>query len=853
MSDSFSDLWNTANPVQPPPTLRSQQTQPQNTFADRPKNDVFSMLSTASSSSSPRPTPMTSRSLTPAASKPLLPSNGADAFSDLFRRNGSSATSDARMTIAERAALNEREKSQKLLRHQQSQLMTQLTASSAWDGLDSLGGLDKPTTVSTLRVDDDDWGLGDFSSSSASVTEPCNRTANAGSTVRSPQPMLLNHLDEFESPSHSPSDSKPSRVGSLFDADGDDIYTPSATSAAGLLNSGTRDDGPWSTSHADDDILGDLGKPVDHVRKNFDFGSREDGTTSSPSQPRTSASATPARSSSPPPHILGHLIEMGFSVPRARAALAMTDTGVDVNAALEILLSENDAAAPAPAPSVPVREDPRRRQREADSRPHPVPSRQGSNTSATPRLDTSDQTERLLEFGTTLLNRAGAFWKESKVKVARVYEESARVLESVANEAESSTGRASASGRSSASGRPKWMQGAVRHDDGDEPQVDRARAFRNNPGGLRDDVGGFKDVEEASLVPRRRDRERERERRLAVERERERKAAVERAQHEPVDLFSSGAPARVASATDSFDMSASSTISAPGRVQAQAAAAYKLGQFDVAEGHYGRAIEVLVTATPQHALLVPLYNNRALMRIKIGDFAGAVADASESMTLVEAAGGSSAQDVQVGEEAVDLRDSLVKAWRRRAEALEGLEKWADSRRDWESLAGAAWAPRASRSEGVQGASRCRRMIDGPTSAPKKPVPIRRPTAKVPADSKALSNLRQANDTIEAEDKARSELKDTVDARLAAWKAGKENNIRGLMASLDQVLWPEISAQLKVGLHELITEKQVKMKYMRIIGRLHPDKLNAGNSTVEQRMLAGSVFGTLNEAWNNFKQ
>ena len=31
------------------------------------------------------------------------------------------------------------------------------------------------------------------------------------------------------------------------------------------------------------------------------------------------------------------------------------------------------------------------------------------------------------------------------------------------------------------------------------------------------------------------------------------------------------------------------------------------------------------------------------------------------------------------------------------------------------------------------------------------------------------------------------------------------------------------------------------------------QLNAGNTTVEQRMLANGVFGALNKAWGEFKQ
>ena len=31
------------------------------------------------------------------------------------------------------------------------------------------------------------------------------------------------------------------------------------------------------------------------------------------------------------------------------------------------------------------------------------------------------------------------------------------------------------------------------------------------------------------------------------------------------------------------------------------------------------------------------------------------------------------------------------------------------------------------------------------------------------------------------------------------------------------------------------------------------QLNVNNTTLEQRMIANGVFGSLNDAWNNFKQ
>jgi hypothetical protein len=79
------------------------------------------------------------------------------------------------------------------------------------------------------------------------------------------------------------------------------------------------------------------------------------------------------------------------------------------------------------------------------------------------------------------------------------------------------------------------------------------------------------------------------------------------------------------------------------------------------------------------------------------------------------------------------------------------------------------------------------------------------------------------DAAEREDQVRHELKDVVDSRLGAWKGGKEANIRALLGSLDLVLWPELGLR-KVGMADLVSEKQVKVQYTRTIARLHPDKV-----------------------------
>ena len=63
----------------------------------------------------------------------------------------------------------------------------------------------------------------------------------------------------------------------------------------------------------------------------------------------------------------------------------------------------------------------------------------------------------------------------------------------------------------------------------------------------------------------------------------------------------------------------------------------------------------------------------------------------------------------------------------------------------------------------------------------------------------------------------------VDAHLTA-KGGKETNIRVLIASLDSILWAELGWQ-KVGMHELVSNAQVKSRYTRAIAWLHLDKVS----------------------------
>ena len=67
------------------------------------------------------------------------------------------------------------------------------------------------------------------------------------------------------------------------------------------------------------------------------------------------------------------------------------------------------------------------------------------------------------------------------------------------------------------------------------------------------------------------------------------------------------------------------------------------------------------------------------------------------------------------------------------------------------------------------------------------------------------------------------LYDSVEARINAWKGGKEGNLRALITGLDTVLW-EGSGWKKVGLGELLVANRVKVHYMKGIAKVHPDKV-----------------------------
>ena len=274
MSDAFADLWNSSAPSKPAAqkTLAGSGATPQVRVGStaRKAEDAFSLLSSRSSSSSSFSTRLNgptavSQPKAPPASKPQ---NGSDAFRDLLGGSMAANTgSTSRMTIAERAAQAEQQRLAALQKKQQAAKADV----STWQGLDSLARSTftpstQPAIIANSTLEDDDWGLASLSQAEpAEMKQPSSLADDddgwglGGFTgLASTSAVKTAPVDSSQSPT-------------LWDLD-DFITTgtpPSrAHSTTGHIRLDGQNDALLGQSREDeDDILGDLGKPIDALQR----------------------------------------------------------------------------------------------------------------------------------------------------------------------------------------------------------------------------------------------------------------------------------------------------------------------------------------------------------------------------------------------------------------------------------------------------------------------------------------------------------------------------------------------------------------------------------------------------------
>ncbi|KAJ5603111.1 hypothetical protein N7537_006067 [Penicillium hordei] len=319
-------------------------------------------------------------------------------------------------------------------------------------------------------------------------------------------------------------------------------------------------------------------------------------------------------------------------------------------------------------------------------------------------------------------------------------------------------------------------------------------------------------------------------------------------------------PVRPKAPTRSIPPVSQEALQSTHRHRGKAADSYKRGDYAEAHQSFSTALGML---PDKHPITIIIRSNRAMTALKIGEPKSAIDDADIILTFIgPSKGESEVIDLCTGEAPKPMKDFFGKALMRKAEALEQLERWGDAAQAWKLAVESGHGGSTS----IQGRNRCEKAagINKPQSKPaaparKRPSPPPKKasamsnltaTSASGSDFEAVSRLRQANEAAERADEEKFALSESVDARIATWRNGKQDNLRALLGSLDSVLWPEAGWK-KVGLSELVLPNKVKIQYMKGISKVHPDKIST-TATTEQRMIAGSVFGTLNEAWDKFR-
>ncbi|KAK5940946.1 auxilin-like clathrin-binding protein required for normal clathrin function [Knufia obscura] len=673
----------------------------------------------------------------------------------------------------------------------------------------------------------------------------------------------------------------------------------------------------------DDDILGDLGKPI----------SERPPPRKEPARRRPSPDPAPAPTSDhPQDKAVAELVDMGFPADKAKRALEATDTGMNVQAAVGLLLNQAHEEARQksrgrePTQSQdgsdepPTARRPRPRQSGVEHERGQNGTRDGSSTPS------NDPTKAVQEFGTTFIKSAGAFWKTAQKQVQQAVSEFNSDSETASNQ-------------------PKWMQPAApekTRNAEQDPRRARPSSSRQQQQPSATDEAMMLETERPTPPPRQAPRSRaehvfdssadaSRDHSPAMpSRLREstspqpafmrqqqqdpmasmmrpkpqqpptramlnKQAAEDQASQAYVSSARRRKPTTPAPTQEDDLLEGTSTSkplpsrptpkSAPPPTQSRppkpapplqtrpppptrtippipplslkaSHSARLTGNDHFKRGDYSSAHDAYSTSLrhipASHPLSLILLTNRSLTALKTGQPKIAILDADAAITLIGPSKGE-AETVDMadgdGTPAKPMREYYGKALMRKAEALENLEKWGEAAVVWRQAVedghGGATA--------IQGRARAERAAapKGPTvkkAAPPRPTRSAPPVSAKPAA--AVNALRAQNQAAEKLDDERFALIDSVTARVNNWKGGKEGNIRALLASLDSVLW-EGAGWKKIGMADLVLPNKVKINYMKGIGRCHPDKIPT-DATTEQRMIAGAVFSTLNEAWDKFR-
>lgn len=637
-------------------------------------------------------------------------------------------------------------------------------------------------------------------------------------------------------------------------------------------------------TNEDDDFLGDLAKPVDEVRRKAQAAQpkpepgkpiEDSDSDSEPEVPPRGGSS--GGSSDPFDKAVAELVEMGFTPENARRGLTESGAGLNVQAAVGWLL--DDAHRQARGKQTPREAAPERSGRDGSrSRNHGGPAwmREDQMDEYPQRESRSptgeDFSKKAAAMGSSFFKTANSLWKTGQKQVQKAVADfqqegsdpsQPKWMRSAHQDRMHSGGKAS----QNATDEALMLESGTRPEkQPSRPTQNRHDISREQSPGLPSRSSGHSGAPKWQQAPQPSSRDpRARLNQQAIEEQsaqayvspaRRKKTPQPAPQPEPeVDLLfgqssqpsSQPRPQRSAQApastvkpptpaskpitprppppTRKIPTVASSILEASTRNRNEGTAHFKRGDYDAAHTSYTSSL----SGVPQsHPICIVLLTNRALTALKTGSPKQAVGDADAAIGIIGPSRGEGEKVMLPDGESRDMKDLYGKALSRKAEALEQMEKWADAGTVWQQCVEAG----VGGATAITGRQRCQKALAPKPKATPKPVQAARPRPKPSAlsdlnpqkSSDAVQRLREANKAAEAADDEKFALGEKVDAKIAAWRDGKRDNLRALIGSLDTVLW-EGSGWKKIGLHELVMANKVKIHYMKAIAKCHPDKVS----------------------------
>lgn len=731
----------------------------------------------ASNYSSLRGSPALTPSITPVpqtTSRPSSTLNGgakpppSDQFGNLF-------TAKAQKVQSSGLSMQERQKQMLEERRRQQEQQSQM-----WDSLGSGRGTPEvrgPSPSVTQQETEDD------------ILAAFNRAAPVDNASHYPPPAST-AASGRSTPAHTPSQAASTISSAGFDDKDDDFF--------GLKSIRNKSNGHAKPSVPaagdEDDILGDLGRPVTSNIKS------QRSTPAHPPDADLNQNLAKHREDSPRDLGVAELVDMGFPADTAKIALA--ENGGDVQNAVGWLLQQaheeskqkaqkarGEVTERAESPRVSNRSPQRRSRAEPDALPSWMQQESRSSSTArrqdnrSPAGGDKDTAQVAQEFGSKFLKGAGSLWKASQKQMAKTMAEFQQERDPSQpkwmKDASSESSRSSSQRREPE--KPSRRQAEITNEAAlldmprERPQKPTRPAVTDQemdlPSRSRTPMESLphrptaqsRPVEHAPPTHDRRPttklsrQEVEDQTAQAYVSPARRKRPTPKPEPltEPeIDLFGP-APAKASTVPTAARRPAQTqSVSRPSPAitpkpkaplrsvpsvspasLSTSAAHRKAGGEAFKRGDYASAHEAYTAALAPlpstHPITIVVLSNRCLTALKTGDAKTAVTDADQALSIIGISlGVGESIDLGAGEGTKDMREFYGKALMRKAEALEHLEKWTDAAGVWRLAIEAG----AGGAVSLRGRDRCEK------AAAPKPVTAVRPA---PRGTSAMPSTRAA--------------------------------------------------------------------------------------------------------------